>query len=109
MAGKLLLLGASPIAWKAYRAACTPLSSCEGEYIAASKGAVEILATQHNADFLKIDLKPPTVIFNDNKSAVDLADNNTSSKQADEAHRYSDRIFAGADHSQDDHALPHPY
>ena len=81
MAGMLLMIGSSPLAWKAYRAACTPLSVCEGEYIAASKGAVEVLATQHKADFIKVDLKPPTLIFNDNKSAVDLADNNTSSKR----------------------------
>ena len=69
------------IAWKAYRAALTLLSSTEGEYLAATKAAVEILATQANGKFLGVDLKPPTIMFNDNKSAVMLADSNTSSKR----------------------------
>ena len=46
----------------------------------ATKGAVEILSTQHNGSFLNIDLKPPNLIFCDNKSAADLADSNASSK-----------------------------
>ena len=70
------------IAWKAYRAALTLLSSTEGEYLAATKAAVEILASQAtNGKFLGVDLKPPTTMFNDNKSAVMLADSNTSSKR----------------------------
>ena len=81
MAGELLMIGACLIAWKAYRAALTPLSSTEGEYLAATKAAVEILATQANGKFLGVDLKPPTIMFNDNKSAVMLADSNTSSKR----------------------------
>ena len=81
MAGELLMIGASVIAWKAYRSALTPLSSCEGEYLAATKAAVEILATQDNGRFLGVDLKPPTILFNDNKAAVMLADSNTSSKR----------------------------
>ena len=81
MAGELLMIGACLIAWKAYRAALTPLSSTQGEYLAATKAAVEILATQANGKFLGVDLKPPTIMFNDNKSAVMLADSNTSSKR----------------------------
>ena len=81
MSGEVLMIGACPIAWKGYRKSLTPLSSCEGEYLAATKAAVEILATQDNGRFLGIDLKPPTIMFNDNKSAVMLADSNTSSKR----------------------------
>ena len=49
--------------------------------MSVTKGAVEILSNQHNGSFLNIDLKPPNLIFCDNKSAVDLADSNASSKR----------------------------
>lgn len=49
--------------------------------MAATKAAVEILAIQDHAKFLGINVKQPTVIFNDNKSAVMLADGNASSKR----------------------------
>ena len=81
MAGDVLFANGGPFAWHAYRHPGTPLSVMQGEYQAATKAVVEILATRENFKLLGIDVSSPTVIFCDNLSAVQLSDGNTPSKR----------------------------
>ena len=81
MAGYTILLNGGPIATAASRATATPLSSCQGEYLAASKAAVPLVALRDTAEFIGFKMHAPSFIFSDNMAAVQLSDNNTSSKR----------------------------
>ena len=83
MAGHVLLYGGGPVCYRAKRVPLTTLSVCETEYVQATLTVVEILATRGKLAFMghptiKVD---PTMLFCDNKAAVQLSDNNTSSKR----------------------------
>ena len=70
------------VGYGAGRLPFTPLSSCEGEYIAATKSVVHTLATRETLSFIEgRQEREPTVIFCDNMAAVQLSDNDTSSKR----------------------------
>jgi len=81
MAGYIHYLFGGPIAWRAYRSAVTSLSSCEDEYMNTSTATVETLSLRGEAEFMGINVDTPTMTFCDNKSAVQLADGNSSSKR----------------------------
>ena len=81
MAGYTILLGGTPVEWRAYRQTVTPLSSCQGEYVSASTAAVATLGMRGIAKFFGIPDSTPTVIFCDNKAAVQLSDSDSSSKR----------------------------
>jgi hypothetical protein len=81
MAGYVIMVGGAPIDWRAYRSKVTPLSSCEGEYCAASTATVATLGIQGIGKFFDIPDTGPTLIFCDNKAAVQLSDGDTSSKR----------------------------
>jgi len=57
------------------------LSSCQGEYVGCTKTAVNILANQTIIEFIQGVPIKPIILFCDNKGAVLLADNNTTSKR----------------------------
>ena len=82
MAGEIHMYGGDPISWRGARLPHTPLSSCESEYLGASRAAVTALHLRQIETFLKSKkLTKPTVIFCDNLAAVMLSDSNTSSKR----------------------------
>ena len=81
MAGYVIMVGGAPIDWRAYRSKVTPLSSYEGEYCAASTATVATLGIQRIGKFFDIPDTGPTLIFCDNKAAVQLSDGDTSSKR----------------------------
>jgi hypothetical protein len=80
-AGYVGFLGGGPIMWSCNRLPMTSLSSCQGEYVAAATAARETLGLRDELVFMGIKMDMPTIILNDNKGAVQLADNNTSSKR----------------------------
>ena len=81
MAGYVIMIGGTPVDWRAYRSKVTPLSSCQGEYVASSHAAVATLGARGVGKFLGISDSEPTVVFCDNKAAVQLSDGDTSSKK----------------------------
>ena len=72
---------AGPISWVSYRLPITPLSSCEAEWIAATRATTSVKATRDILEFIGHRQNEPTFLFCDNKSAVMLSDGNMSSKR----------------------------
>jgi hypothetical protein len=81
MAGFLAWLYGGPTHWGAYKLPMTSLSSAEGEYVAATKATTHGIALRATISFMDKESKPPTVLFCDNMAAVQLSENNTSSKR----------------------------
>ena len=81
MAGYVGFLADGPITWSAFRLTVTPLSSCQGEYHAATKAAV---MSKAYADILRFTGYPAVgaaPIFCDNRAAVLLSESDISSKK----------------------------
>lgn len=82
MTGGCIFMNGSPVSWRAGRLTFTSLSSCEGEYVAATWLTIDVKVMRYIKEFLhNQSITEPTVIFCDNKSAVMLSDSNTSSKR----------------------------
>lgn len=81
MAGYAMFLMNCLICWAAYRLPHTSLSSCEGEYVAATRATTLISALRVVLDFLGAADPAPTILLCDNQAAVQLSENNTSSKR----------------------------
>ena len=81
MAGYLGYLFGGPFAWAGFRLPLTSLSSCEGEYVAATKATCAILPLKQVKAFLVGDDDVPVILLVDNMAAVQLSENNTSSKR----------------------------
>ena len=80
-AGYLISFYGGPVSFAAYRLPLTPLSSAEAEYVAATRATTAIIAVRAILDFLGQPQNEPTIIFCDNKAAIQLSDNDTSSKR----------------------------
>ena len=81
MAGYLDMIGGDLVAWRGYRLPLTPISVCQGEYIAATIAVPEALALNDIKAFLGFYTKGPIIVFCDNQTAVSLADSNASTKR----------------------------
>ena len=81
MAGYYGSIYGDPFTFKGYRLPHTPLSSCQGEYVGCTKAAVNILTFQSIFEFIQGETIKPIILLCDNKAAVMLADNNTTSKR----------------------------
>ena len=81
MAGTCVLLAGAPIAWGAFRLRTTPISVCQGEYSAATKAAVTLIALGETLAFIGFTSEPPSIIFCDNQAAVLLSESATSNKR----------------------------
>ena len=81
-AGYVIEYNNGPIGYAAFRAAFTPTSSCLGEYMAAIRATIATLALRDTLSFIQgAPLREPTPVFCDNLAAVQLSDNDTSSKR----------------------------
>ena len=81
MAGSTSIIARGPVQWHAFRLQTTPLSVCQGEYMAATKAAIAILALAETAAFMGFKFNTPCPVFCDNKAAVLLTESATSSKR----------------------------
>ena len=86
MAGYVLVKFGGPLAWSGYRLTMTTLSSCEAEYVAATRATTMILPMRAVLQFMGVNVTAPTVLFCDNSAAVQLSENNTSSKRLKHIH-----------------------
>ena len=81
MAGWTAIEADGPIGWAAFRERTTPISSCEGEYVAATKATIAGLAFKQTKRFLGFEVLDPIYLFCDNKAAVQLSESATNSKR----------------------------
>ncbi|KAJ0448763.1 putative RNA-directed DNA polymerase [Helianthus annuus] len=71
----IYVLGGSVVAWSSKKQATVALSSTEAEYIAASSATCEAIWLRRLLEDLGFKQKEATVIFCDNKSAINLSKN----------------------------------
>jgi hypothetical protein len=81
MAGTCHFIAGGPVAWGAFRLRSTPISVSEGEYGAATKAAVTLIALNETLAFTGFASEAPSVIFCDNQAAVLLSESATSNKR----------------------------
>lgn len=74
-------LGGGAVAWSSKKKVTVALSSTEAEYIAASGATCEAIWLRRVLEELGFKQEEPTVIYCDNKSAIDLSKNRRSSQQ----------------------------
>ena len=70
-----------PLLGISFRPPFTPLSSAEGEYLAATRAVIGTISIREIAKFAGIVLDQPSIICCDNLAAVQLSDSDTSSKR----------------------------
>ena len=75
------MLAGGPLSWSAYRSPVTPLSSCEGEYIAATKATTTTKGLRGLATFFGMDEEAATIVFCDNAAACMVSESNLSGKR----------------------------
>ena len=82
MGGFLISYEGSPIHWVSKRLTCTPLSSTESEYLAATSATVAMIHMQDILEFVGPDVKPrgPTALMCDNKAATQISQNEIGTK-----------------------------
>ncbi|GJP70889.1 hypothetical protein CLOP_g1781 [Closterium sp. NIES-67] len=73
--GYVCLLGGGAVSWRSKKQNEVGLSSCETEYMALHHGAKEVVWLRRLLEELGVGQEEPTVVFNDNESAVKLAKN----------------------------------
>ena len=59
----------------------SPLSSAEGEYVAATRAVIATISVGEVAKFAGVELDGPSIVFCDNMAAVQLSDSDTSSRR----------------------------
>jgi hypothetical protein len=78
--GVLFLYNGAAISWMSRKQSCVSLSSTEAEYIALSEALKELSWLQSLFDDLRMPLKGPTVIFEDNQGCIKLARSERASR-----------------------------
>ena len=73
--GYVFLLFGGPISWRSKEQETVALSSTEAEYMALSYATQEAIHLRMLLPFIHVDTSNPTVIFEDNQSALCLANN----------------------------------
>jgi hypothetical protein len=87
--GWCIVYANAAIAWASKRQHCIALSSTEAEIMAASMAATEILYTRGVLREMGVDVNEPTVLYVDNKSAIELAKDRKSCQRS----RHIERRF----------------
>ena len=80
--GFAITLNSGPISWKAKRQKNVTLSSCEAEFLAASDAGKEIQYLRGLMESLGYPQQQPTVMWEDNASAIVMSENGTSSARS---------------------------
>ena len=73
--GYLFLMAGGPVSWKSKRQGCVALSTAEAEYMALSLAAQETIWIRRLLTELGKKPKGPTVLMEDNQSAIAMAKN----------------------------------
>ena len=78
--GFVVLVNDVPIAWRSRSQRSVTLSSTEGEYVAASETAAEMMFVKHSLEFFGVQLADKMELFVDNAGAIHLTKNETVSR-----------------------------
>ena len=73
--GYVFTVGGGAISWKSKKQSCVALSTAEAEYIALSQAAQEAVWLRSLYVNLKLEMTAPTVVYEDNQSAICIAKN----------------------------------
>lgn len=73
--GYIFTVGGGAISWKSKKQSCVALSTAEAEYIALSQAAQEAVWLRSLNVGLKLEMTAPTIIYEDNQSAICIARN----------------------------------
>ena len=82
MGGFMINYMGSPIHWVSKRLTCTPLSSTESEYLAATSATVALIHIRDILNFVGKDVFPqgPSALMCDNKAATQISENEIGTK-----------------------------
>ena len=80
MGGHVITLHGSPITWASKRLTCTPLSSCESEWMSATSATVALRFMRDILSYLGFPPTGPTSLLCDNHAACQLSQNEIGSK-----------------------------
>ena len=89
--GNLFLLSESAISWSSKKQSVIALSTAEAEYISLSSATQEIVWLRRLFNDLGIGINEPTTVFEDNQSAIAIANNpvcHTRTKHIDIRYHY---------------------
>ena len=73
--GYMFQIGGTAVTWRSKKQSCTALSTAEAEYMALSSAAQEAIWMRELNSDLRNPQSQPTVIFEDNQSAISMAKN----------------------------------
>ena len=73
--GYMFQIGGTAVTWKSKKQSCVALSTAEAEYIALSSAAQEAVWMQELSTDLRNPQSQPTLILEDNQSAISIAKN----------------------------------
>ena len=75
VSGRAFIFGGAAVSWKSQRQPSVSLSTAEAEYIAAAEASADAIWYRSKLDDLGFLQQGPTVIFEDNHSAIKLSEN----------------------------------
>ena len=78
--GFVVFVNGAPISWRSRAQRSVTLSSTEGEYVAASETAAEMMFIRNNLKFFGIELADKMQLFVDNAGAIHLTKNESVSR-----------------------------
>mmetsp|Transcript_28739 Transcript_28739/g.67115 ORF Transcript_28739/g.67115 Transcript_28739/m.67115 type:complete len:206 (-) Transcript_28739:135-752(-) len=92
----VLFLNGAPVAWRSKLQPSVALSTCEAEYMAASKAGTEVVWLRRLLAGLGFPQLLPTVLYEDNQAAIQLAANPVHKDRTKhiDMRRYALREFA---------------
>ena len=99
--GYVFLLSGGAVSWKSQKQRCVALSTAEAEYVAMASAAQEsVWLKQLMGELTNSDAEAPTLIYEDNQSAIAMAKNpqfHGRAKHIDIKHHYiRDQVTEGA-------------
>lgn len=80
--GYVFLMNGCPVSWTSRLQSTSALSTCEAEYMALSDAMCETLWLRRMLISLDVRMDEPTVVFCDNKGAIELSSNPTFHKKS---------------------------
>ena len=89
--GYLFQLGTSTISWSSRKQATVAKSLTEGEYVALSSAAQEVIWLHRLINGIGLNVATPTTIYEDNQGAIDISKNprhHNRTKHIDIAHHF---------------------
>ena len=82
ISGNVVFFGDGPVAWCSRRQECVTLSTVESEYVSLCEATKQVIWLRALLQELELTPKHPTIIFEDNRGTISLAEGNALSKRS---------------------------